>query len=200
GRHVGELAEVGAGVHDQAAADRARDAAEELEAAELPRRRAGEELAGRDPGLDPHPALADAGEAAQAARRQDDAAHAAVADEEVRAAADRRERQAAGDRDLDEGDDLVERRRRGERVGGAADLEGRVPGERLVEADAGAEDLGERDAILVREDARHASPPGEVLEDRRLAAGLERLDELVARELDVARAEGDDEVAGLEPG
>ena len=52
-RHVLELAEVGAGVHDHAAADGAGDAAEKLDSAEVLARGEGQDLAGGGAGVEP---------------------------------------------------------------------------------------------------------------------------------------------------
>ena len=54
GCHVGELAEIGAGVHDQAAPYATGHAREKLDTAEAPTARGVEQAAGGTPGLDVH--------------------------------------------------------------------------------------------------------------------------------------------------
>ncbi len=141
--HVLELAHVGAGVHDEPAADRAGNAAEKFDPAEVPAGGGVKQLAGRHASLDDDRGRPEAFQAAQGAGRDDQAANPLVADEQIRAAAD------GGDRDrvvgavLEGAVQIVDRWWGEPGVGRAADAQGRVPRHRLVEAKLAGDDVRE---------------------------------------------------------
>src|SRR5205823_5161585 len=127
--HLRELAAVGAGVHLDAAADRAGNRAGELEAAEARAARAVQAygVGGAGPGAYHLAVDLDGGESA--AEPEHERVHALVGDEEVRAEPDGRDGEPALGAPAQQLLDLGERLGPCERAGGAAGAERRVPRE-----------------------------------------------------------------------
>ena len=147
-RGARDVAAVGAGVHEQCAADGARNALRVLEAREPPAGGgAGEAPEVRPgPGPDLRPALAvvpfDARE--PAAELHHHAAHAAVADEHVRAAAEHRHGGAARGRGAQDEGELVDGLGDDQQIRRATDPKRRMAGERLAPARTHPEARGNR--------------------------------------------------------
>ena len=130
------LAVVGAGVHEDGAADAAGDAAGEFEAGQAALRGGFGDVfeEGAGAGDDARALMADLGHRAR--EFHDDAADALVLHEDVGAVAEDGQRQLVL---VDEGEDLLGLLHGGgedQAVGGSADLEGRVEFHRLIEAEA----------------------------------------------------------------
>ena len=132
------LAAVTAGVHRQRAADRARNAGQELGLGAVVHRREARELRARDAGLRVDQAVGDRQHAARRVHQHDRAAHASVAHQQVAAEPDRHQRLAR--RELShERRQVVAVGRHVSDIGLAAAAPARVSRQRLVAAQLAAQ-------------------------------------------------------------